>query len=83
MRRTVAETKRLSPRTKKLIGLLLLLPALFLYFGAVVTFADRLPAHWFVRLVYFMAAGVLWAAPMIPMMRWMERDPASKAKSAD
>lgn len=63
----------MSPRLKKLFGLLLLLPALLIYFGAVVTLADKLPSHWFVKMIYFLVAGLLWALPMIPFMRWMER----------
>lgn len=63
----------MSPRLKKLLGLFLLLPALLVYFGAVVTLADMLPSHWLVKLIYFVIAGLLWALPMIPFMRWMER----------
>ena len=63
----------MSPRLKKLFGLFLLLPALLVYFGAVVAMADKLPSHWLVRLIYFLVAGLLWSLPMIPFMRWMER----------
>lgn len=71
----------MSPRLKKLIGLLLLLPALLVYFGAVVTLADKLPSHWLVKLIYFVFAGLFWAIPMIPFLRWMER--SAQDSSAD
>jgi len=73
----------MNPRVKKLIGLLILLPALLVYFGAVVTFSDRLPAHWLVKLAYFLFTGLVWAAPVIPFIRWMEKDPGEKKKGAE
>ncbi|MCB2098676.1 MAG: DUF2842 domain-containing protein [Parvularculaceae bacterium] len=65
----------MTPRTKKLIGLAVLPPALLLYFGAVVTLAERLPDRHTVKLVYFIVTGLAWAAPTIPFIRWMERNP--------
>ncbi|MGD9800739.1 MAG: DUF2842 domain-containing protein [Parvularculaceae bacterium] len=65
----------MKPRTKKLIGLAVLPPALLLYFGAVVTLAERLPDRHTVKLVYFIVTGLAWAAPTIPFIRWMERNP--------
>ena len=73
----------MTPRFKKLVGLLILLPALLRYFGAVVTFSDRLPNHWLIKLVYFLFTGLVWAAPVIPFIRWMEREPADKKKGAE
>lgn len=73
----------MSPRAKKFIGLIILLPALVVYFGAVVTLAERVPAFWLVKLVYFMIAGLAWAAPVIPLMKWMNREPKEKHKSAE
>lgn len=72
----------MNPRLKKLIGLLILLPALLLYFGAVVTVSDRLPSFWLLRLAYFVVTGVAWAAPVIPFIRWMEKEPGEHKKSA-
>ncbi len=72
----------MTPRLKKLIGLFILAPALLLYFGAVVTLAERLPQFWLVKLVYFIITGLAWAAPTIPFIRWMEKEPGDKKKSA-
>lgn len=66
----------MKPRLKKLVGLLVLPPGLLLYFGAVVTLADKVPDFWLAQLVYFAVTGVAWAAPVIPLMKWMEKDPA-------
>ncbi|MCB2112714.1 MAG: DUF2842 domain-containing protein [Parvularculaceae bacterium] len=60
---------------KKLIGLAVLAPALIVYFGVVVTLADHLPDNAALKLVYFIVTGLAWAAPTIPFIRWMEREP--------
>jgi hypothetical protein len=65
--------RKLQPRTKKLIGLLVFLPALLIYAGIVVTIADYLPNHWAVYLVYYVIAGTVWAFPLKPVMFWMNR----------
>ncbi len=66
----------MKPRVKKLIGLIVLLPGLLIYFGAVVTLADRLPDFWLARLIYFMVTGLAWALPVIPLLSWMSKDSA-------
>lgn len=73
----------MTPRVKKLIGLFVLLPALLLYFGAVVTLAERLPSFWLARLAFFLAAGLVWALPVIPLIRWMEKEPGEKKKGVE
>lgn len=72
----------MKPRLKKLLGLIVLLPALLLYFGAVVTLSDRLPAFWLVKLVYFVITGLAWAVPVIPFIRWMEKNPGERREGA-
>lgn len=66
----------MSPRLKKLVGLAVLPPGLLLYIGAVVTLAEKVPDFWLAQLVYFAVTGVAWAAPVIPLMKWMEKVPA-------
>jgi hypothetical protein len=58
-------------RTRKLIGSFAIVGFLGLYVTAVATLADRIPPHWAVQLVFFTLAGVLWGAPLIPLIRWM------------
>lgn len=67
----------MNARTKKLIGLFVLVPALVLYIGVVVTVAERLPASSLFKLVYFVITGLAWALPAIPFIRWMEKEPSS------
>lgn len=68
----------MTPRTKKLIGLAVLPPALVVYFGVIVTLADRLPDVAALKLIYFIITGLAWAAPTIPFIRWMEREPRGR-----
>lgn len=68
----------MSPRVKKFIGLLILLPGLLVYFGGVVALADRLPEFWVIKLVYFIVTGLAWALPVIPLMKWMNADSGAK-----
>lgn len=68
----------MSPRLKKLLALLVLLPGMLLYIGIVVTLADRLPKFWLAQLLYFIIAGIAWALPVMPLMTWMEKDPSSR-----
>ncbi|MFZ5617025.1 MAG: DUF2842 domain-containing protein [Pseudomonadota bacterium] len=72
----------MTPRIKKLIGLFILLPGLLLYVGAVVTLADFAPAFWLAKLVFFIASGLAWALPVIPLMTWMNREPRRKNERA-
>jgi hypothetical protein len=68
----------MSPRLKKLVGLSILLAGLFLYIGAAVTLAERLPKFWLAELVYYVAAGVLWALPAMPLIKWMNSERRSR-----
>lgn len=61
-------------RLKKLVGSILMLVFLFVYVGGVVAVADHLPDQWLVKLVFFLLAGTLWGAPLIPLITWMNRE---------
>lgn len=65
----------MSPRIKKLAGLFVLLPGLVLYVGGAVTLADHVPKFWLAQMIYFIVAGIAWAIPTIPFIRWMEKEP--------
>lgn len=65
--------KPLEPRIKKLIGVIVFFPMLLLYCGVVVTIADYLPNHWAVYLVYYIFMGIVWAFPLKPALKWMNR----------
>jgi hypothetical protein len=63
----------MSARVRKLIGSLAILVFLAAYVSGAVLLADHLPAGRLVQFAYFAAAGVLWGAPLAPLIRWMNR----------
>ncbi|WP_428409543.1 DUF2842 domain-containing protein [Hyphococcus sp.] len=69
----------MSPRLKKLIGFLLFLPALILYFFAAAALGELVPNVQILKAAYFLLAGIAWAFPARYLMQWMEREP-SKSK---
>ena len=71
---------RMPPRVKKLVGLFILLPGIGAYLLAAMLIADRLPDFWFLKLLYFIVAGVAWAIPAHYLMRWMEKDASQNGK---
>ena len=63
----------MNARTRKLIGGLGILAFLAAYVIAVVNLGDHLPDNKLVKLAYFVIAGTLWGAPLIPLITWMNR----------
>jgi hypothetical protein len=67
----------MSPRTKKLIGAMVMLVWIPVYaLIAMGVGAHILPhAHWIVTLFYYALAGTLWIVPIGLMLPWMYREP--------
>lgn len=67
----------MSPRTKKLIGAMVMLVWIPVYaiiaMGVGVHVLPR--AHWIVMLLYYALAGTLWIIPIGLMFPWMNREP--------
>lgn len=76
----------LQPRTKKLILVLSAFPFLVAYMGAALALYDGLshllygedfrnlrPYQRVVEVIYFVLAGTLWAFPLKPLMKWVNR----------
>ena len=70
-------SRDMAPRTRKFVGIFILLPYLGAYMFAAAALAERLPDHWLADLVYFAAAGVIWVFPVMRLMRWMNADPGA------
>lgn len=69
----------MSGSARKLIGTLVLLPAICAYLAAAATLADFVPDFWLAKLVYFVIAGVVWAFPAKRLFEWMNSAPAPPA----
>jgi hypothetical protein len=59
-------------RARKALGGVGILAFLAVYAAAAVTLAGRLPDNKAVQMIYFVAAGVAWGLPLIPVIKWME-----------
>lgn len=67
----------MSPRLRKLIGTMVLVPFVAFYALTAMTIAAaKLPGtSGLVQLVYFMLAGLLWVIPAGALIAWMQRKP--------
>jgi len=65
--------RRMSARLRKLVGMIGILAFLVAYVAVVATLSDRLPRAWWVQVIYFGLAGVLWGVPLFPLISWMNR----------
>ena len=71
----------MQPRLKKLIGTVLLVAMVIVYALIATTIASYRLANaspW-VHLAFFAAGGVLWIAPAMWLIAWMERKPKPKS----
>ena len=66
-------------RTKKLIGVFLLLALVLIYAVFATAFASAYlgNAGGLVHLLYFLTTGLVWIVPAALLIRWMEREPKS------
>lgn len=69
----------MSVRTKKLIGVFVLLALVLVYAVFATAFASAYlgESGGFVHLVYFLTTGLLWVVPAAILIRWMEREPGA------
>lgn len=64
-------------RPRKLAGVFALLAGLPVYAGLAVWLAlTALPDQRIIEIAYYLAAGIAWIFPVMPLIRWMNRDHA-------
>lgn len=62
-----------KPSWRKPFGILLILLLIAAWAVIVVSLADALPPLWWpLRALFFIGAGIVWALPLKPLLRWME-----------
>jgi len=68
-------------RLRKLVGTVLLVVFISVYaLMAMVVAAAKLPgASGWTQLAYFVAAGLLWVVPSLPLVAWMQRPDRPRA----
>ena len=62
----------MSPRVRKLVGMIAILAFLVAYVAMAAKLSDYVP-HGVWQLVYFGLAGTLWGVPLLPLISWMNR----------
>ena len=68
----------MGARTRRFVATVGVLLFLTFWVWGAVSINDRLPDIWWLDLIFFAVAGIGWGVPLIPMLRWAERDPGSK-----
>jgi len=70
----------MTPHTKKLIGAVLSLIWLVIYALFVTGLAVRILPHatWYVSLLFYALAGLLWMVPIGLALPWMYAEPKTK-----
>ena len=66
---------RMTQRTRKLIGTIILVVFLILYLDVAAAVGNRVIANasGLVQALYYCVAGLLWVPPAILLLRWMAR----------
>ncbi|MCA0404683.1 MAG: DUF2842 domain-containing protein [Proteobacteria bacterium] len=67
----------MNPRVKKLIGTIVMLVFVVLYVVVVSAIAPAVlkGASKLVEMGFYVVAGVAWAFPLMPLIKWMEKKP--------
>lgn len=72
-------------RTRKLIGAAVMLAFVMIYALAAMALAQSRPvqqAEGLLRTLIYAVLGLAWAAPMMPLIKWMERPDAPSGGDA-
>lgn len=69
------EKARVTVRTRKFIGAVLLMLFVGIYAVLVMAFGSSrlMTLGWFVNLLFYVAAGLLWVPPAAWLIRWMQK----------
>ena len=65
----------MGARTRRFVATVGVLLFLTFWVWGAVSINDRLPDIWWLDLIFFAVAGIGWGLPLIPLLRWAEREP--------
>jgi hypothetical protein len=63
----------MSPRLRRFVAAVGVLAFLAFYIWAVIAVGERLPDQPLLDLLFYGVAGIGWALPLYPLLRWAER----------
>lgn len=63
----------MSPSWRKPVGMLIILGLIVLWCGLIVSFSGVIGGwHWALQLMFYVVTGIVWIAPLKPLLHWME-----------
>lgn len=68
----------MGARTRRFVATIGVLLFLSFWVWGAVAINDRLPDIWWLDLIFFAVAGIGWGIPLIPLLRWAERERQAK-----
>lgn len=63
----------MPPRMRKLVGCLAIVAFMAAYIWGATVISARLPDSRIAELLFYGLAGVLWGAPLFPLISWIQR----------
>jgi uncharacterized membrane protein YkgB len=64
----------MTPSWRKPAGVLLILLLIGVWAALVASLSGVVGSwHWVVQLLFYVVTGIVWIAPMGPLLKWMER----------
>jgi hypothetical protein len=62
-----------SPSWRKPVGALAILLLILVWCALVLGFSDRVGTWaWPLQMLFYLGTGIVWIAPLKPLLRWME-----------
>jgi uncharacterized membrane protein len=67
----------MNPRVKKFIGTIVMIAFLVFYVMIVSAIAPAVlrNANKAIEMAFYVIAGIAWALPLMPLIKWMEKKP--------
>lgn len=63
----------MTPSWRKPAGMLAILALIALWCAVIVSVSDTVGGwHWLAQLAFYAFTGIVWIAPLKPLLRWME-----------
>jgi predicted membrane channel-forming protein YqfA (hemolysin III family) len=65
--------RAVTPDWRKPVGMLAILAIIAIWCVLVLSLSATVNGwHWLAQLVFYLVAGIVWIAPLKPLLRWME-----------
>lgn len=63
----------MTPSWRKPAGMFIILALILVWVVLIASFSGVIGGlHWVLQLIVYVVAGIVWIAPLKPLLRWME-----------